>query len=115
MAAASSSTDSPSSTWRVLKIGGASGPALGDGHGRPVDRNACSPSDQGRRWLRRRRLRTPPRAHGAFLRSEEHPVQRSATDTVAQWTGMPAPRLIKAVDGCGVVVYGLPLEHMARS
>jgi L-asparaginase II len=46
---------------------------------------------------------------------EEHPVQRSATDTVAEWTGMPAPRLIKAVDGCGVVVYSLPLEHMARS
>jgi L-asparaginase II len=46
---------------------------------------------------------------------EEHPVQRSATDTVAKWTGLAAPRLIKAVDGCGVVVYVLALEHMARS
>ena len=46
---------------------------------------------------------------------EEHPVQRSATDAVAQWTGLTAARLIKAIDGCGVVVYGLPLEHMARS
>ena len=46
---------------------------------------------------------------------EEHPVQRSATEVVAEWTGIPSPQLIKAVDGCGVVVYGLPLENMARA
>ncbi len=44
----------------------------------------------------------------------EHPVQRGCTEAVAHWTGVPAGALRCAVDGCGVVVYALPLEAMAR-
>ncbi|MDF1503774.1 asparaginase [Roseisolibacter sp. H3M3-2] len=43
----------------------------------------------------------------------EHRVQRDCTDAVARWTGIPADRLQCAVDGCGVVVYALPLDAMA--
>ena len=45
----------------------------------------------------------------------EHQVQRSCTATVAEWTGVPADKLKCAVDGCGVVVYGMPLTAMARA
>src|SRR5688572_19446595 len=45
----------------------------------------------------------------------EHPVQRSITTTVGEWTGIPEDELILSVDGCGVVVYALPLESMARA
>jgi L-asparaginase II len=45
----------------------------------------------------------------------EHPVQRSITESVSQWTGVPEGELILGVDGCGVVVYALPLESMARA
>jgi L-asparaginase II len=44
-----------------------------------------------------------------------HPVQEAILDTVATWTGVPAERIGQAVDGCGVVVFALPLEAMARS
>lgn len=43
----------------------------------------------------------------------EHDVQRSCTAAVAEWTGVPAEKLRCAVDGCGVVVYGMPLHAMA--
>ena len=46
--------------------------------------------------------------------AEDHPVQQSIRNVVAEWTGVPAGRLIRATDGCGVVVFGLPLEAMAR-
>jgi L-asparaginase II len=46
---------------------------------------------------------------------DEHPVQRGCTDAVARWTDVPASSLARAIDGCGVVVYGLPLEGMARA
>jgi L-asparaginase II len=45
----------------------------------------------------------------------EHPVQQAASATVATWTGVPQSKLSIAVDGCGVVVYGLPLDAMARA
>lgn len=45
----------------------------------------------------------------------DHQVQRSCTRSVARWTCVPEAKLLFAVDGCGVVVYGLPLESMARS
>lgn len=45
----------------------------------------------------------------------DHDVQRACTGAVAVWTGVPAGSLIQAVDGCGVVCYGLPLQQMARS
>jgi L-asparaginase II len=46
---------------------------------------------------------------------EEHPVQRAALEEVARWTGVPASQIVLAVDGCGVVVFGLPLDAMARA
>jgi L-asparaginase II len=45
----------------------------------------------------------------------EHPVQRGCTDEVARWTGLDESRIGQSVDGCGVVVYALPLEGMARA
>jgi L-asparaginase II len=45
----------------------------------------------------------------------DHPVQRGITTTVSQWTGLPEEELILGVDGCGVVVYALPIESMARA
>jgi len=46
---------------------------------------------------------------------DEHPVQMAALAEVSRWTGVPAPKVIRAIDGCGVVVFGLPLEAMARA
>ena len=45
----------------------------------------------------------------------DHPVQRAALETVSRWTGTPAQAIGRAVDGCGVPVYSLPLENMARA
>ena len=44
-----------------------------------------------------------------------HPVQQSALESVARWSGVPAPQVERGVDGCGVVVFGLPLANMARA
>ena len=44
-----------------------------------------------------------------------HPVQESILETIARWSDVPAERIVQAVDGCGVVVFGLPLDAMARS
>jgi L-asparaginase II len=43
----------------------------------------------------------------------EHSVQRDALRAVSQWTGVPAHKVLVAVDGCGVTTFGLPLEAMA--
>jgi len=45
----------------------------------------------------------------------DHPVQLAAADRVARWTGVPAEKLVRATDGCGVVVFGLPLYNMAAA
>lgn len=45
----------------------------------------------------------------------DHPVQRCCLEAVAQWSGLDAKEIGKATDGCGVVAYALPLEHMARA
>src|SRR3982751_5538084 len=45
----------------------------------------------------------------------EHPVQRAALETVSRWAGLPASAIGRAVDGCGVPVYSMPLENMARA
>lgn len=45
----------------------------------------------------------------------EHLVQQSITACVSRWTEVPENQLILGVDGCGVVVYALPLAGMARS
>jgi L-asparaginase II len=44
-----------------------------------------------------------------------HPVQNAALDSVARWSGVPADKIERAVDGCGVVVFGLPLAQMSRA
>ena len=46
---------------------------------------------------------------------EDHPVQRSVLEMLARWSGTPASRIPRGVDGCGVVVFGLQLEAMARA
>lgn len=45
----------------------------------------------------------------------DHPVQLAAARQVARWTGVPEERLERATDGCGVVVFGLPLRQMATA
>jgi L-asparaginase II len=45
----------------------------------------------------------------------EHSVQRAALAMVARWTGIPAHRVLVAVDGCGVTTFGLPLDAMATA
>ena len=45
----------------------------------------------------------------------EHPVQQSILNHVALWADMRASQLELAIDGCGVVVFGLPLDRMARA
>jgi L-asparaginase II len=44
-----------------------------------------------------------------------HPVQEGCLAAVAKWTGVPADRIPCAVDGCGVPVFVLSLEAMARA
>jgi L-asparaginase II len=46
---------------------------------------------------------------------EAHPVQRAALEEVSRWSGVPEQRVGRAVDGCGVTVFSLPLEAMARA
>jgi L-asparaginase II len=45
----------------------------------------------------------------------DHPVQQAAAQAVAEWTGVPVSALLTATDGCGVVVFGMPVEAMARA
>ena len=47
--------------------------------------------------------------------AEDHPVQQSISTVVSEWTGMPSSKLLRSTDGCGVVVFALPLEAMARA
>jgi L-asparaginase II len=44
-----------------------------------------------------------------------HDVQKCCLSSVAHWTGMEADDIGIAVDGCGVVEFAMPLEHMARA
>ena len=44
-----------------------------------------------------------------------HPVQQHALDRVALWSGVPVEKVVQAIDGCGVVAFGLPLQGMARA
>jgi len=43
----------------------------------------------------------------------EHPVQRLILQTISEITGIQTDKIILGVDGCGVVVFGLPLDRMA--
>jgi len=56
------------------------------------------------------------RHHGwptAFYTRVEHPVQQRCLEEVSRWTDLPQHAIRTAVDGCGVVCYGLPLRNMA--
>jgi L-asparaginase II len=99
---------------------------------------ACGPQEplapRGARILRESGLR-PTRIHNncsgkhsamlAYARAEgwpiegyeriEHGVQQSILNHVALWADMRPSQLELAVDGCGVVVFGLPLDRMARA
>src|SRR2546430_5880996 len=44
-----------------------------------------------------------------------HPVQESVLASVSAWTGVPSQKIPRSVDGCGVVVFWLPLENMAAA
>lgn len=44
-----------------------------------------------------------------------HPVQEGCLARVAEWSEVPAHTIPCAVDGCGVVVFVLPVEAMARA
>jgi L-asparaginase II len=45
----------------------------------------------------------------------EHHVQRVILHEIALWTDVPCAKIGQAVDGCGVVVFGMTLERMARA
>lgn len=45
----------------------------------------------------------------------EHPVQQSIVHEIENWTGVAAAGMTIARDGCGVPVFGLSLEAMARA
>ena len=44
-----------------------------------------------------------------------HPVQEGCLTSVAEWTGLPPSDIDRGVDGCGVVVFNIPLDAMARA
>lgn len=44
-----------------------------------------------------------------------HPVQARIAECIAEWSGVPAGRLARAVDGCTAVCFGLPLTGMATA
>ena len=45
----------------------------------------------------------------------EHAVQRCCLKEIARWSGAQESDISQAVDGCGVVAFGLPLDRMARA
>src|SRR5207245_2249100 len=56
------------------------------------------------------------RHHGwptEFYTRLEHPVQQRCLAEVSRWTGVGVGDIRTAVDGCGVVCFGLPLRNMA--
>ncbi|HEV2641928.1 MAG TPA: asparaginase [Candidatus Elarobacter sp.] len=45
----------------------------------------------------------------------DHPVQHAILAEVERWTGVSRAQMNLAVDGCGVIVFGMPLDAMARA
>lgn len=45
----------------------------------------------------------------------DHPVHTSIFKTLEAWTGLRVDQMTLGVDGCGVVVFALPLDAMARA
>ncbi len=97
---------------------------------------ACGPHEpltrRGQRWLQQEGM-APTRLHNncsgkhaamlAFSHQSGwptlgyegvcHPVQQHALERVSLWSDVPVQRIVQAVDGCGVVAFGLPLQSMA--
>jgi len=44
---------------------------------------------------------------------EAHPLQKYLLDYISLFTDYPQEKIVRGTDGCGVVVYGLPLKNMA--
>ncbi|MGQ0538816.1 MAG: asparaginase [Gemmatimonadaceae bacterium] len=44
-----------------------------------------------------------------------HPVQEGCLTSVAEWTGVASDAIDRGIDGCGVVVFNLPIDAMARA
>ena len=53
--------------------------------------------------------------HAYGYEREDHPVQRCCLEAVAKWSELPQSQIGRAIDGCGAVVFSLPLENMARA
>ncbi|HUH12048.1 MAG TPA: asparaginase [Longimicrobiales bacterium] len=56
------------------------------------------------------------RFHGwpqAGYHRADHPVQQRMLQEVERWSGLPAESIATAVDGCGVLTFGLPLQRLA--
>lgn len=51
----------------------------------------------------------------AGYRLAQHPLQQELHEEVARTAGLPTDEIPTAVDGCGVLTFGLPLERMAAS
>lgn len=45
--------------------------------------------------------------------NQDHPLQRLLLEVISDITGVPESDIELGVDGCGVVVFGLPLKNMA--
>jgi L-asparaginase II len=56
--------------------------------------------------------RTQGWASGGY-RLETHPVQHGCLAEIASASDVPAEEIPTAIDGCGVLTFGLPLERMA--
>jgi len=46
-------------------------------------------------------------------RRSGHPVQERMVADVARWAGLESQDIVRGVDGCGVVCFGMPLEALA--
>src|SRR5690606_21904334 len=43
----------------------------------------------------------------------DHPVQRQALETISALSDVPVEEIVQAVDGCGVVTFGMPIRGLA--
>lgn len=46
---------------------------------------------------------------------KDHPVQKLLLETISEITNYPASKIVQGIDGCGVIVFGLPLRYIAYS
>jgi L-asparaginase II len=93
--------------WRDMAVRSDRDPPIGDVPHTPLASN-CSGKHTGMLALARH--------HGwdtAGYHRAEHPVQRRCAEEVARWAGLPPSAVGQAVDGCGVICFGMPLLHMA--